>query len=52
MKAKCYFCDTELGAVLHTFKVGPREEPVCEECHVKTVNRLNAKSEESKKESG
>jgi hypothetical protein len=32
--------------VLHTFKVGPREEPVCEECYVKTVNRLKAKEEE------
>lgn len=48
MKAKCYFCDTELEVVLHTFKVGPREEPVCEECHLKTVNRVNAKAEEAK----
>ena len=48
MKPKCYFCDTELEVVLHTFKVGPREEPVCEECHVKTVNRLNAKAEEGR----
>ncbi len=46
MKAKCFFCDTELEVVLHTFRVGPREEPVCEECHVKTVNRRNAKAEE------
>lgn len=48
MKPKCYFCDIELEVVLHTFKVGPREEPVCEECHLKTVNRVNAKAEESK----
>ena len=48
MKAKCFFCDTELEVVLHTFKVGPRDEPVCEECHVKTVNRRNAKAEEGK----
>ncbi|MDE1853086.1 MAG: hypothetical protein KGI38_04970 [Thaumarchaeota archaeon] len=48
MKPKCYFCDTELEVVLHTFKVGPREEPVCEECHLKTVNRVNAKAEEDK----
>ena len=46
MKAKCYFCDTELEAVVHTFRVGPRDEPVCEECHVKTVNRKNAKAQE------
>ena len=48
MKAKCFFCDAELDVVLHTFKVGPRDEPVCEECHVKTVNRRNAKEEEQK----
>ena len=46
MTPKCYFCDTELGAVLHTFKVGPRDEPVCEECHVKTVNRQKANARE------
>lgn len=43
MKTKCYFCDTELGVVTHTFKVGMREEPVCDECFVKTVNRRKAK---------
>jgi hypothetical protein len=48
MKPKCYFCDTELGAVVYTFKVGPRDEPVCEECHSKTVNRQKAKAEEEK----
>jgi hypothetical protein len=47
LKAKCYFCDTELKVVLHTFKVGPREEPVCEECHVKTINRMNAEARET-----
>lgn len=47
MKPKCYFCDTELMVVLHTYKVGPKEEPVCEECHMKTVNRRNAKQSES-----
>lgn len=46
MKPKCYFCDAELDEVLHTFKVGPRDEPVCEDCHVKTTNRLNAKAHE------
>ena len=48
MKAKCYFCDTELDVVLHTFRVGPRDEPVCEECHVKTTNRNNAKAQEDR----
>lgn len=48
MKAKCFFCDTELEVVLHTFKVGPRDEPVCEECYMKTVNRRAAKEAESK----
>ncbi|MDV3243697.1 MAG: hypothetical protein LYZ66_00820 [Nitrososphaerales archaeon] len=46
MKPKCYFCDTELEVVAHTFRVGPKEEPVCEECHLKTVNRRKTKQEE------
>ncbi len=48
MKPTCFFCDTELDAVSYTFRVGAREEPVCEECHVKTVNRRNAKAEEER----
>ena len=48
MKAKCFFCDTQLEVVPHTFKVGPRDEPVCEECHMKTVNRMKAKAEEDR----
>ena len=48
MKAKCFFCDTELEVVLHTFGVGPKDEPVCEECHVKTLNRRKAKAEEER----
>jgi len=48
LKAKCYFCDSELELVVYTFKVGPREEPVCEECHSKTINRKKAKAEEEK----
>ena len=47
MKPKCYFCDNELTVVLHTYKVGPKEEPVCEECHMKTVNRRDAKNKET-----
>jgi len=46
LKAKCFFCDTELDLVRFTFQVGPRDEPVCEECHLKTVNRKKAKEEE------
>ena len=52
MKPKCYFCDTELEVVLHVFKVGPRDEPVCEECNMKTVNRRTAKEEEGKRRGG
>lgn len=47
MKPRCYFCDTELEVILHTFKAGLREEPVCEECHLKTENRRKAKESES-----
>ena len=46
MTPKCYLCDAELVTVRYTFKVGPRDEPVCEECHTKTVNRRRAKAEE------
>ncbi|MDV3277673.1 MAG: hypothetical protein LYZ69_04310 [Nitrososphaerales archaeon] len=46
MKAKCYFCDTELITVVHTFRVGPKDEPVCEECQAKTMNRQKAEEEE------
>jgi hypothetical protein len=49
MKPKCYFCDAELAAVVYTFRVGPRDEPVCEECHLKTMNRQKAKAEEEKR---
>ena len=48
MTSKCFFCDTELEIVPHTFRIGPRDEPVCEECHLKTVNRQRAKSEEDR----
>ena len=49
MRPKCYFCDSELDVVLHTFKVSPREEPVCEECYTKTANRTRAKDEETRR---
>ena len=49
MKSKCYFCDAGLEVVIHTFRVGPRDEPVCDECHMKTVNRRAAKADEERK---
>jgi hypothetical protein len=49
LKPKCYFCDTELEMVVHSFRVGPRDEPVCDECHLKTVNRRNAEAGEDRK---
>jgi hypothetical protein len=49
LKPKCYFCDAELDVVLRTFRVTPREEPVCEECHTKMMNRQKTKEEESKR---
>jgi hypothetical protein len=52
MKAKCFFCDIQLEVVLHSFRVGPKDEPVCEECHMKTVNRRAAKEAEGDKKSG
>ncbi len=42
MNTKCYFCDSELEVVLHTYRMSTREEPVCEECYMKTVNRRKA----------
>ncbi len=42
MKPKCYFCDTELEVVVHTFKFGLKEEPVCDACNIKTINRRKA----------
>ena len=49
MRPKCYFCDSELDVVLHTFRIAPREEPVCEECYSKTENRKRASEEEKKR---
>ncbi|MGD1054698.1 MAG: hypothetical protein ABR867_01265 [Nitrososphaerales archaeon] len=49
MKPRCYFCDSELDVVLHTFRIAPREEPVCEECYTKMTNRRKTKDEETKR---
>jgi hypothetical protein len=46
LRSKCYFCDTELEVIQYTFQVGPKDEAVCEECHLKTENRQRAKAEE------
>ena len=46
MKPKCYFCDADLALVGHTFKIGLKEEPVCEECYTKTINRIRAKQQD------
>ena len=48
MKPKCYFCDSEVEVVFHTFRITTREEPVCEKCYAKIVNRQKTKEEESK----
>ena len=45
MRPKCFFCDSDLEVVAHTFRIGPREEPVCEECFVKTINRRRAQEQ-------
>lgn len=47
MKPSCYLCDSELEKVEHTIRFGHRDEPVCEECFIKTVNRQRAKQEEA-----
>ncbi|MDA4127979.1 MAG: hypothetical protein OK422_00710 [Thaumarchaeota archaeon] len=46
MKSRCYFCDQELEKSVHTFKFGLKEELVCEECYVKTLNRREALGKE------
>ena len=48
MKARCYFCDAEIVGSGHPFKIGLREELVCEECYVKMVNRRKALTDQSK----
>lgn len=36
---KCYLCDSEIDSNGNPFKIGLREEVICEECHTKTINR-------------
>lgn len=47
MLLKCYLCDSEIDSTALPFKIGLREELICEECHVKTANRRRALAEES-----
>jgi hypothetical protein len=42
MKSKCYFCDDELQSTPRSFSIGSKEEFICEECYIKTVNRKKA----------
>ena len=46
MKARCYFCDAVIEGSGHPFKIGLREEVVCEECFVKSVNRRRVREDE------
>lgn len=39
---RCYFCDSEIEKVEHSFKIGVKAEPVCNECYIKTINRKKA----------
>jgi ribosome-binding protein aMBF1 (putative translation factor) len=39
---KCYFCDREIEKAEHSFKIGSKVEPVCDECYLKTMNRKKA----------
>ena len=39
MEVRCYLCDEELDKDAKPFKVGMKEELVCNECYQKTVNR-------------
>jgi hypothetical protein len=42
MELRCYLCDEELDASAKPFKVGAKEELICNECYTKTVNRRKA----------
>lgn len=42
MQVRCYFCDAELTGMGHSYKVGMKEEYICEKCQVKMINRRSA----------
>jgi len=42
LELRCYLCDEELDKDAKPFKVGMKEEMVCGECYMKTVNRRKA----------
>jgi hypothetical protein len=39
VEVKCYLCDEELDKNAKPFKIGMKEELICNECYLKTVNR-------------
>ena len=46
MELKCYLCDAELKNDPKPFKIGMKEEFICNSCFVKTMNRRRAADEE------
>jgi hypothetical protein len=42
MEVRCYLCDAELDKDAKPFKIGTKEELICSECYLKTVNRRKA----------
>ncbi|MDA4117361.1 MAG: hypothetical protein OK455_03355 [Thaumarchaeota archaeon] len=39
---KCYLCDSEIKTQGRSFKIGAKEELICDSCYTKTVNRRKA----------
>jgi hypothetical protein len=39
VEVRCYLCDQELDKDAKPFKIGIKEELICNECYQKTVNR-------------
>jgi hypothetical protein len=39
VEVRCYLCDQELDKDAKPFRIGIKEELVCNECYQKTVNR-------------
>jgi hypothetical protein len=42
LELRCYLCDEVLDSGAKPFKIGTKEELVCGECFMKTVNRRQA----------
>ena len=47
MDLKCYLCDGTVSGTPFTFKIGMKEELICEECNLKTTNRRKALQDEA-----